>query len=529
MAPSPPEILTTVPPYLIDAATARARQSVVRSLGSTGPDIVATLSCGPTGFIGAPPTAASVNWTALGTAFASGGVIDTPPAVPHGRRTVAYRLLVVLFTAALIGGVARAQSGPELTGVSAAAPAPRTTLRLTEAYELLAANYPLLDNAALARQLYERQLELLDIARRPTLTARADARLQSEATQLVSEGEQALPLEVDLPLYSAQAYGEARYTILDGGLNRARRALAAAQLRVDEHQSAVDAYPLRGRVNQAFLAITTLRENDTQLELALADVRERAESIAAAVEFGTALRSELTKLRVRELELIREREHLDGRVAGLIATLAELTAVPLADTLELIYPDLPATAEVPALDRPETELFSAQEALLLARGAVTDAARKPTLAAFAQAGAGYPNPLNLFDTGLAPYALGGLNFSVPITDWGKAAVERERQRLEAARVANRRATLAFDLETQVGAYREDVLRLRGQIARDREIIALQSEVTEAVAAQLDEGVATAVDYVTQLNAETAARAQLSLHRAELLDTQLTFLNDRGAL
>ena len=408
---------------------------------------------------------------------------------------------------------------------------PAPSIALTEAYALLEARYPRLANADLARELFARQNELVDLSRRPTLTLRGEGRLQSEAVSFdaVEAGDQELPFEVDQPLYNLKAYGEATYTLMDGGLADAQRSLNAAQLRVDEQQAEVDAYPLKERLNRAFLGVTTLRDRAGLLDASITDVEARIDQVGAAVDLGTALRSEQTKLEVRRLELLQQRAALLDQAGALVATIASLTGQALPDTVQLVYPDLPAASVVPELARPELELLNRRAQLVLAQAALTDAQRKAKLTAFAQAGIGAPNPLNLLDSDPAPYALGGLNFAWPITDWGRTGVERQIQRLQADQIANERATLAFDLDAQTAAYRRDLERLVAQLERDDEIIALQERITAAVAAQLDEGVATSVDYLTQLNAETAARAQRAIHEAELLETQLTFLNQRGAL
>jgi hypothetical protein len=65
------------------------------------------------------------------------------------------------------------------------------------------------------------------------------------------------------------------------------------------------------------------------------------------------------------------------------------------------------------------------------------------------------------------------------------------------------------------------------VIRDQEIAGLQATVLEQMAAQLDNGVITANDYLAQANAELRARQQLKIHQTELLQLQLTFLNDRG--
>ena len=78
--------------------------------------------------------------------------------------------------------------------------------------------------------------------------------------------------------------------------------------------------------------------------------------------------------------------------------------------MELIYPSMSEPTVIPEIDRPEQELFQLQRNLILAQSDLITAARKPKLSAFAQAGIGYPNPLNLLDNNPAPYGLIGAAF-----------------------------------------------------------------------------------------------------------------------
>jgi Flp pilus assembly secretin CpaC len=69
--------------------------------------------------------------------------------------------------------------------------------------------------------------------------------------------------------------------------------------------------------------------------------------------------------------------------------------------------------------------------------------------------------------------------------------------------------------------------LQEQIKIDQQIADLQADILNQLAAQLDNGVITSTDYLTQTNAELLARQQLELHQLQLLQTQLNFLNERG--
>jgi len=405
---------------------------------------------------------------------------------------------------------------------------PLEKLSLVEAYDLLEANYPILQNAAIHTDILQADLAKLDAARLPSLQWKADGRLQSESTQLDAEGAM-LPFEINQPLVAVRSYVEANYVALDGGANEAQRQLKRIQTAVNQQETEVERFHLRERINQLFLSVTLLRAHSDLLDLSLENLAARKEQIAAGVEFGTILESELSKIEVRELELLTKKDQLEYQLAGAIQTLEQLTGAELSEQINLQFPELPEPTEIPDIHRPEQELFQLQREAILAQSELIDTERRPKLHLFAQAGLGYPNPLNILDNELAPFALVGAGFSWQITDWKKNDLDKQILSLQAQKLDNAEQTFEFNLETREAQYRSTIERLQAQIQRNEQIARLQADILQQVAAQVDEGVINSSDYLEQLNAELAARQNVVIHELELLQTQLQFWNERGAL
>ncbi|OAV44048.1 TolC family protein [Lewinella sp. 4G2] len=399
------------------------------------------------------------------------------------------------------------------------------SLSLTEAYDLLESNYPNLRNAGLNDQILSTELDLLDLERKPTLNLLGSATLQSETTGF--ENAENLPLEIDIPLYSARAYGEASYTIYDGGRLDARKRVTEAEGKLANQQLEVERFGLRKRINQLFLGILLSREQVSLFATTLADIAERKATVAQAVELGAALESEVLQLSVRQVEIEAQRDNATGTIARLVAQLSTLTGRELSSDVDLQLPDLPGATTVPMVQRPELDLFQLQQAAIGANEALIEADTKPLVSTFLQAGVGAPNPLNLFDNGIAPYALGGVNFKWKLKDWGKSDKLRQLLQLRTAQLDNQRETFLFNLNSVNDAYLADVERLSQQIERNRKIAQLQAEILTQMAAQLDNGVITATDYLSQANTELLARQKLRIDRTQLTEIQLNFLNERG--
>ena len=156
-----------------------------------------------------------------------------------------------------------------------------------------------------------------------------------------------------------------------------------------------------------------------------------------------------------------------------------------------------------------------------------DVQKKPQLSAYAQAGVGYPNPLNFLANEVAPYGILGVQMNWKIADWNKTQVDKDILLLQSQKLINAEETFNFNLNSKKAKYQSDVNRLLSQIEQDEKIADLQAEILKQIAAQLDEGVITSSEYIIQVNAELLSRQNLLIHQTELSKLQLEFWSERG--
>jgi outer membrane protein TolC len=405
--------------------------------------------------------------------------------------------------------------------------APIQQISLNQAYELLEARYPALRDEGVLTAIHREEITKLDQNRLPELYLKADARLQSQNVNIELPEGSSLPFDIDLPLYSAKTYVEAQYLLLDGNLNEVQKNLQDLQLKVDLQKLEVNRFALRERINQLFVNIEVLRSQAGLFVLSLEELAARTQQIRAAVEEGVALPSALTQIKVKKLELESQQENVQYQIRAFIKTLEDYLGVTLAPEVQLLFPSFAASSLLPDIKRPEQQLFQLQSNRILAHADLIDAQRKPKLNAFAQAGVGYPNPLNLFDNSPAPYGLLGLQFNWKITDWKRDQMNKTILSLEAQKIKNAQATFEFNLQKQEANYLTTIDRLKAQLTKDAQIADLQSEILQQLAVQLEEGIITATDYISQLNKELKARQNILIHQTEILKTQVEFWNARG--
>lgn len=403
----------------------------------------------------------------------------------------------------------------------------QTTLRLDAAYRLLEQRYPGLGDTLLIRQMQTAELELNDLARLPEIRLRADGRLQSTSTQLESDNPM-FPLEINQPLVNLKTYLEADYLLLDGGYQAAKASLIQLERAVDRGELEVQRFALRKIINQLFLRIQGLRAQGELFALSLADIEARAVQLRVAINQGTVLESELSRLEVKKLELEAQQDNLAYQLEGAINSLSDWLGLTLPEDLILDFPDLSAMRLSDEIRRPELDQFEQQKALVLAQAEFFDIQLKPKLSVFAQAGIGYPNPLNILDNNIAPYGLLGAGLTWTIKDWDQAQKKKDLLSLKARRIDHAAETFTFRLEKQTANYQADMARLDQQIRRQESIVRLQQQLLTEVTAQMEAGTATSTDYILQLNAELAARQKIAILQTERQAIQLNYWNERGA-
>lgn len=415
-----------------------------------------------------------------------------------------------------------------ITGPFWAPAQPVKTLKLEECYEKARLNYPLYKQSALLAQATQVQLDRIRAERLPQISWNAQASLQTETVEFPFD----LPIPgtgLDLPLYRFQTTADLQYAIYDGGMTEARSKLELASLAAGQQQVAVELDKLKAQANQYIFGILLLREKAAIQENARETLEDKIKTLEAAVRHGVALEGDADKLRVEVLRLQSETEQARGDIRGLVASLGSLIGEPLPEDIGFELPEEMETAAGGPIQRPELQLFAYQKAHILAREDMIAAAWRPKVGAFVQAGLGAPNPLNFFDESLSPFAMGGVKFSWNFIDWKQAARDRQLLSLNSQLIDNQRAAFEAGINRMDGKYREDVATLQTLIARDEEIARLQERILRQVSAQLDQGVATSTDYVTQSNALQQAQLNRQLHELQLLRARIDYLTLKGAL
>ncbi|WP_298715515.1 TolC family protein [Chitinophaga sp.] len=295
---------------------------------------------------------------------------------------------------------------------------------------------------------------------------------------------------------------DVRQLIYDGGATSGQRDLQLARQQADRQKVEVDLHQLRQQVTQVYFNALIWDAHITARREMIAEVKQRREKLQAGVDNGTVLASQVDMLQAEALKAEQQLEEaINGKQAAL-ATLALLTGKTGSEMDALVLPAPAPTGNAP-LQRPELALFRYQQEVLGSQAKLTESVTRPKLSAFVQGGYGRPG-LNMLSDKFDFYYMGGLRLNWTLWNWRyqrteRAVLHEQEQGIQAQ-------SEAFDLQTRAKLLQQqaEINTLQTAMEKDREIVELRGKVKNVSAAQLDNGVMTVHDYLTDLYAETSA-------------------------
>lgn len=396
------------------------------------------------------------------------------------------------------------------------------TLTLNECYQLAEQNYPLIKQRELISKTSAYTIENIRKGYLPQININGQATYQSAVTEIPIS----LP-GTEIPTLSKdqyKLYGEVNQVIYDGGSLKHQEELQKAEENVEQQKLATELYQLKDRINQLFFGALYIDEQLKQNELVISDIQTGLNKMEAAVNNGTALRSQVDLLKA---DLLKTRQHtieLQANFAAYREMLRLFTGKQLTADIKLEKP-VPAilTKEI---NRPELLTYRAENLKLDVQNKMIRSKSLPRLNLFFQGGLGRP-ALNMLSNDFDAYYLGGARLTWSISALYTAKKDRALIGIKRSIVENRKEIFLFNTALSMKQSDTEIRKYQELLASDDEIVALRNRVKIAAVAQLDNGVITGNDYMKEVLAEDQARQSKILHEIQLLMSQYNFQTTTG--
>ncbi|MGN6180914.1 MAG: TolC family protein [Mucilaginibacter sp.] len=398
------------------------------------------------------------------------------------------------------------------------------TISIQRAYILARKNYPLISQYDLITKTADYSVANAAKGYLPAFTINGQGTYQSAVTSFPF----LLPVKgFTLPQYSRdqyRIYGEADQVIYDGGIIKNQQETAKANAAIQAQNIEVELYALYDRINQVFFGALLMDEQLRQNNLLQADIRNGVEKAKALVANGVAYRSSVDELSAQLLQAEQSRVALLATKNAYLHILALFLNLPKEEILIL---EVPVTPELNGnITRPELMAYDKQKQVYDLQEQLLKAQLRPKFGFFAQGGYGRPG-LNQLNNNFAWYYIGGFrlswNFATLYSLKGqKSILNLSKESLNVAK-----ETFLFNTRLVQTQQAEDIDKYAELFKHDNAIITLRESVKKAAAAQLENSVLSAHDYLNEVIAEDQARQNLILHQVELLQEQYNYQNTTG--
>lgn len=403
---------------------------------------------------------------------------------------------------------------------------PPENLTITEVYRLARNYYPLTKQRDLITKAEDYSVSNAAKGYLPTLSINGQATYQSTVTTFPFS----IPIKgFVIPVYSKdqyKAYSEIDQVIYDGGVIKNQKETVKATEVLQQQSLEVELYALYDRVNQLFFGVLLINEQLKQNNLLKQDIQNGIDKAKALVANGMAYRSSVDELSAQLLQTDQSRIGLAATKKAYLAMLGLFINRTLDDNTAIQKPEEPAFAD--AIKRPELLSYEDQKKIDDLKEHLLKTELRPKFGFFAQGGYGRPG-LNPLSNNFQWYYIGGLKLSWSMGSLYTLKNRRKLLDIDRQGLDIQKETFLFNTRLIQKQQIADIEKYTELFQKDNAIISLRESVKKASEAQLENGVLSAHDYITEVNAEDQARQNLIMHEVELLQEQYSYQNTTGGI
>lgn len=270
----------------------------------------------------------------------------------------------------------------------------------------------------------------------------------------------------------------------------------------------------------------TAKQKEKLLLLTHNNISKKIEYMKSAVKYGATLSKDLNMLQAELLKLEQKTGEIDISLGSLYSVLSELTGDKYSDSTQFFLPVFNTNLQIETSNRLENQLFSLNKEMLRSSRNLIDSKGMPVIAGFGQAGYGKPG-LNMLSDGFDDYYMFGIGLNWNLWNWKKFKKEKQTLDLEHQMIETQQESFNTQLTIELIQKQSEIFNYQKMIKEDEEIIRLRSEIAKTASSHLDNGVITSTEYITELNAETAAKLNLEIHRIFLVKSRVDFAHAKG--
>lgn len=404
------------------------------------------------------------------------------------------------------------------------------SVTLDYCYQKAIENYPLIKQKELLVASNDLRLKILNKNYLPEMMVNGQVHYQSDVTKTPFQ-DVTIPGMDPIPTVAKDWYKitfDVNQVIYDGSLTNRQKNVEEINLQIEQQNLEVELYNVKERINRFYFNVLLLRESKRVIELHKSTLTSKLKDVESGVKNGTILESNADIIKAELIQVEQSLADLDISIQSSINIINEFTSLDLKADTQFEIPDVAVDIHTYLNSRPEFQLFSLQQSKLDASKKIIGSKLLPRFFAFGQAGYGRPG-YDMLNNEFEDFYMIGARLNWNIWDWNKSSKEKEILDLQSKIIDTQKETfdknIRIDLQNKIG----EIRKIEDRINRDNQIIELREKIAKSSSSQLDNGVITSTEYLTELNAESKAKLDLQSHKIQLIKARLDYKATMGNL
>ena len=401
------------------------------------------------------------------------------------------------------------------------------TVTIDLCYEKAIENYPLSRQGELFDFSNDLILKNLNKNYLPQLNLNGQLHYQSDVTKMPFENAQTFGIE-ELSKDWYKIMLDVNQVIYDGSVTSRQKELEKVNHEINLQNLEIESFRLKQRINQVYFNIILLKENKKILELHLNTLTTKLKNVQSGVKNGTLLASNENILLAEIIKIEQSIDEVSISIESTISILNEYTKLDIQQSTVLTIPEIIIEQDNFTNNRPEYVLFSMHQKKIDASQKMIGSKNLPKLSAFGQAGYGRPG-YDMLKNQFDDFYMVGARLSWKFWDWEHSRNEKEILDLQNQIINTQKETFDKNVKIDLENKMATIKKKENLISKDLEIISLRAKISKSSSSQLDNGIITSTEYLTELNAESKAKLDLEAHKIELIKAKLDYQSTLGNL
>ena len=384
--------------------------------------------------------------------------------------------------------------------------------------------YPLSVQKGLFSKSSEDRIKNLSVAFLPQLSLNGQASYQSDVTSIPVK----LPF-ITIPEPDKDQYKlslDLSQNIYDGGQTKMLKKLESKDQEYNQKNLEAELYKLKDRISQLFFGVLQLQMSERIIKTYIDDMNTRLESIKAGVDGGVQLEMNADIIDAEILKLKQQLAESEIQVKNHTEILSEYLDTVYLNPRMLKIPVVEISTNVFLNKRFENDVYNLQKEKLSLSQDLSGRKLLPRVFAFGQLGYGRP-ALNMLKSDFESYYIFGAKMNWNFWNWDQTKREKRILKMQYDMVDVQQQVFNLNLKMAQQKQLSEVQKLQALLISDAEIIAKREKISKVVSAQLDNGMLTSSQYITEKNNELLAKLNYAFHRIQFTRAKTDYLIQSG--